>query len=111
MICSARRFTGIVVILVLSGLALAACASSRAPGPAFEVAGDADRDRLACESALLRLERLILQRSSEDRFSAAALLEATELQQLGQELYLEGEYALALEMIEEGIQLLEEKSD
>ena len=111
MICSAGRLTGIVVILVLSGLALAACVSSRAPGPALEVTGDADHDRLSCEIALLKLERLIQQRSSQDRFPAAALLEATELQRIGRELYLEGEYTLGLEMIEEGIRLLEEKSD
>lgn len=90
------------------GSALAGCASNRTPGPSSEVMVDY---RVSCEIALARLERLIGQRSRQDGFPEARLLEATELQTLGRELYLEREYALALEMIEEGIKLLEEKSD
>jgi hypothetical protein len=56
--------------------------------------------------ALLELERLI-----EDKkrgVSAAALAEAQELFRVGRELYLEREYELALELVEEAINILKE---
>ena len=100
------------VIIVVIGSALLGCASNPAPDESTpEVSIDVDRFQISCELALLRLERLIELRSSEADFPKAVLLEAIELHRLGKELYLEEEYELALEIIEEGIALVEEKSD
>ena len=49
-----------------------------------------------------------MNRSQEDNFPTAVLAEANELHQIGKELYLEREYALALEFIEQGIQLVKQ---
>jgi len=70
-----------------------------------------DPIEFACEIAMIELERMIEQRSTEADFPAAALIEAQELHRMGKQLYLEREYVLALELIEEAIDLLEEKDD
>ena len=74
--------------------------------PALESIDEQDRLELACEVAIIHLEELIVNRSQEDDFNTAILAEATELHQIGKELYLEREYALALEFIEAGIPLV-----
>lgn len=94
--------------IVFAALCLvAACAP---PGPASlggESEGPRDADVIACEGALLALERLIDERSSWAGFPSTVLFEARELHHMGKQLYLEREYSLALEMIEEGIRLIE----
>ena len=111
MTCSVARTGLIIAVVVASGFALGGCSPQHASQPDTGLMTEAGRDRVSCEVELLRLARLIQHRSSQARFSEVALLEARELHQLGRELYLEGEYTLALEMIEQGIRLLEEKSD
>jgi len=58
--------------------------------------------------ALLELESLIEQKSNDEGTSPAMLMEAREVFRLGRELYLEREYDLALEMVEEAIAMLKE---
>lgn len=101
-----------IAIVIVIGSTLLGCASNPAPSESTpEVSIDPDRFELTCELALLRLEQLIEQRSADPNFPKAVLIEATELHRLGKELYLEREYVLALEIIEEGISLVEEESD
>jgi hypothetical protein len=90
------------------GSVLAGCGSGGVPEPATGFSDELDDLEVACELALLELEQLIVKRSQQPDFPAALLIEARELHQLGQELYLEREYALAMEIIEEGIALVEE---
>ena len=111
MTCNVARAGLIIAALAATGFTLTGCSHKHAGQSVSGVVTEADRDQVSCEVGLLRLARLIQQRSSQARFSEVALLEARELHQLGRELYLEGEYALAREMIEEGIRLLEEQSD
>ena len=59
--------------------------------------------------ALLEPERLIEEKSTKKDVSAAVQAEAQELFRLGRELYLEREYELALEMVEEAIAMLKER--
>jgi len=63
---------------------------------------------IACEMALLQLERLIEAKSRSGGVSAAMLAEAREVFRLGSELYLEREFELALEMVDEAIDMLKE---
>ncbi len=104
---------GIATLLLIgSALALAGACSSKRPAPE-PTTGSSEQDRLrvSCEFAILHLERLIAVRLEETDFPLAILLEAQELHQLGKELYLQGEYELALELIEDGIALVKEDSD
>lgn len=103
-----RAAAGVFAPLI-AGLVLAGCASSH-PAKSFDSAEDGtDSYRVSCEASLIELERLIALRVSQEDFPRDALLEAQELHRLGRELYLERDYILALELIEEGIQLVEEQ--
>lgn len=97
------------IVLILAGLSTG-CASSGGTPKTVEPGADRDRYEASCDLALTELERLIARRSADDDFPGADLVEAQELYRAGRELYLEREYALALEVIEEGIQLLKEPS-
>lgn len=81
-----------------------------APKPTTNRLADTDPLRVSCELGLVRLQSLIAKRSTEEGHSVAALVEARELHHMGKELYLEGEYKLALQLIEDGIELVEEES-
>ena len=102
---------GRLAVAFIVGSALLACSSNRgAPGAASAEPDDRDPLEVSCEIALVHLEQLIESSSNDDDFPEVVLIEAKELHQIGKELYLEQEYALALEFIEEGIRLLEENS-
>jgi hypothetical protein len=96
-----------LAVLAIAGLG---CGAGGAPRPGAETSDDRDRLEVACEVALIRLEKLIAERSDEHDFPAPRLLEARELYALGRELYLEREYDLALEFLEDGITLVDKKS-
>lgn len=96
-----------MALLFLVGLTQMGCSPRGGSSePALESADELNRLELACEVAIIHLEELIANRSQEDNFPTAILAEASELHQIGKELYLEREYALALEFIEEGIHLV-----
>ena len=98
-----------MALLLLAGLAQMGCSPRTCDsGQAVESIDEQDRLELACELAIIHLEELIANRSKEDNFPTAVLAEANELHEIGKELYLEREYALALEFIEQGIQLVKE---
>ena len=98
-----------MALLFFVGLAQMGCSpQGGSSGPALESTDEQDRLELACEVAIIHLEELIANRSQEDDFPTAILAEANELHQIGKELYLEREYALALEFIEEGIHLIKQ---
>jgi hypothetical protein len=59
-----------------------------------------------CEQELLYLDSLIESRRDDPGFAAAALAEAVELKRTATELILEGDFELALELIDEAIALL-----
>lgn len=97
-------------LALLIGLALWGCGSLHSGEPSSLDSQYRDLE-VTCELALMRLQKSIDRRTSQAGFSPVALLEARELHRIGTQLYLEGEYILALEMLEEGIHLLEEESD
>ncbi|UCG52115.1 MAG: hypothetical protein JSW58_00755 [Candidatus Latescibacterota bacterium] len=103
-----------VLVSTISALVLMSCIGCAPTHDSGGVNGNGvlDRDPLevSCELALVRLESLIASRSADKSFAPAVLIEAKELHRMGTELYLERQYALALELIEEGILLLEEES-
>lgn len=94
--------------IALIALASLGCSS---PRQAIDVPSFAPDDewRLeeTCERELLRLHALIEKRTGQRSFSRSVIIEAEELLELSEELYLEREYALALRFIEDGIRLLE----
>ena len=103
---------GCVVLALATGLILLnlwGCAT--APSGETTVTDPTDRTptEVACEVALLKLSGLIENHSGQNTVASGALAEAIELYRLGRQLYLEREYDLALELAEEGIELLEEK--
>ena len=93
-------------VAILIALVLLGCG----PPPAHDKGDPPERDQvaIACEMALLELESLIEQKSNDEGVSPAMLMEAREVFRLGKELYLEREYDLALEMVEEAIAMLKE---
>jgi hypothetical protein len=97
-----------MLAVLLAALSACGCASTH-PQDTAETIDGPDSYRVSCEAALIELERLLALRSSQADFPQDALIEAQELHRLGRELYLESEYILALDMIEEGIQLVEEQ--
>jgi hypothetical protein len=103
-----RRVAAGALALLVVALSTWGCASTQPPEVAESVESP-DAYRVSCEASLIELERLLALRSSQDDFPKDALIEAQELYRLGRELYLEREYVLALDMIEEGIQLVEEQ--
>ena len=102
-----------ITLLILIVAALAGCTThqetgaSRAPDNRVE---ERDPLEVSCEVALMQLGDLLAERSGDRSFSAAVLVEAKELHNMGRELYLEGEFSLALELVEQGIRLLKEES-
>lgn len=97
------------VLIITIGLVVGGCASHAPPLPnhnstpaSFEV---------SCELALIQLQQLIEEILHDSSFPAATLAEALELRQLGTALYLERDYELALEILEEGISLLEDRRE
>jgi hypothetical protein len=63
-----------------------------------------------CERELLRLDGLIESHGESPGNSAADVAEAVELRRIAVELFLEEQYDLALELIEEAIALLAPRS-
>ena len=100
----------LTALVLLAGVGCAAASMGCVSGSNTD-APTADLDRnpneLTCELALLHFEQLIDARSSEEAFSPAALIEAREIYQISRQLYLEREYQLALQLIEEGMLLVE----
>jgi hypothetical protein len=92
--------------LILFGCGPPAAGNGISSGPT-----DRDQIEIACEMALLQLERLIEERSRLGGVSVAMLAEAREVLRLGKELYLEREYELALEMVDEAIGMLKEREN
>lgn len=99
MICSA-------VLVFAAAITFCACAPQPTPDPTTTTPRDRDPTEVACEIALVKLEERI--DTSENRIGAAALAEARELYRSAKLLYLEREYGLALELIDEAMELLEE---
>jgi hypothetical protein len=95
-------------VLLLTGILAWGCASNGATPPAASTA-DRHQEEINCELALEELAQMIALRSRQRDFSQAALTEAQEHYALARELYLEREYALAIELIEDGIDLLKEQ--
>lgn len=106
--CSSRTRRIVIPVVLSMAVTLWGCASTQPGDTAATYPTDRAPSEVACELALIKLAGLIEQRSSQGTISPAALAEATELYRLGKQLYLEREYDLALELAEEGIQLLEE---
>jgi lipoprotein NlpI len=99
----------VVSLVLVAGCIVWGCSANRPDQAVSAGIDDTDQTEIACEIALLRLEQLIQTRSSQENFPAAILFEANELYRIGMELYLEGEYGLSLELVEEAIKLLEEE--
>ena len=100
-----------VSIAFVIGSILFGCSSHRAGDTHVATPDERDQVEIACEIALLQLEGLIEKRLSQNGFPLAVLIEARELQRMGKELYLEREYELALQLIAEAIEMLEEEND
>lgn len=61
---------------------------------------------IECERELVFLDTLIEARRGDRRVPEAALAEAVELRRTAADLFLDGEYRLALELIDEAVSLL-----
>jgi hypothetical protein len=104
--CRGPTAAAVFVVLVVTG-----CASQGAGDSAVESPLEREPLEVACEVALIELKALIDERAADAAFSRAALGEAMALYQVGTEFYLEGEYDLALELIEQAFDVLKEDGD
>jgi hypothetical protein len=100
-----------LILAVVVAWGVVGCASQGTRDTTSLESGERDTGGVACEMALVHLATLIDKRSGEAGFPPAKLIEARELHAVGRQLYLEREYELALELIEQAIDLLEEKDD
>jgi len=103
-----RRAGAGSVCAALASLALGCAAGGGAPHAAYEATGSSALAsvELECEHVLQTLDELIAVRSRDASFSSVALVEARELRRSAGDLFLSGEYELALALAREAIELL-----
>jgi hypothetical protein len=107
--CRSRPRQHHVPVVLVIVATLWGCSSAPPKDTAAASPTDRTASEVACELALIKLAGLIEAQSAHKTVSSAVFAEATELYRLSKELYLEREYELALELAEEGIELIEEK--
>jgi len=100
----------ILFCLILPVFPLSSCAPR---GDAISAEEKAEQSDLAaeCASQLVYLADLIEAEDGGGDAPRSTLIEARELYELGKELYLKRDFRLALDLIEEALQLLQETSD
>jgi hypothetical protein len=102
------RFYRRASYIILAAVIIGGCGPKHSSSDLPDDGYGSDVFELSCERALVHLHQLIEKRSSDDQFPLAKLIEAREYHQMGRELYLQREYVLALEIIEEGIKLVKD---
>lgn len=100
----ARRRCATSAIAIAIATIVLGCSQAREAGRADE--DGSDGLALACERAIAHLDSLILESQHSPTVKTGALVEARALRGTAAELYLDGEYELALEFIDEAITIL-----
>ncbi len=98
---------GTIAALLFLAVAIAQCAPKNAPETSFDDEWEERYLEVTCEKNLSYLDRLIQERSVSERIPAALIVEAKEIFRLAESLYLEKEYILALELIDDAIKMLD----
>jgi len=103
------RLSRLVALTVIVPVGLAAC-SARYDSTGFPPAGPRVSSPLEieCERELVHLDTLIEAKRLDERVRAEVLAEAVELRRAAGELFMQGEFELALELIEEAVSMLGE---
>jgi hypothetical protein len=89
----------------------AGCTHSNGDPPDTPDAADAGLLEAACESNLRYLAAMIKEFEADMESSDALLIEAKEIYRMAESLYLQKEFKLASELIEDAIAILEEPSE
>ena len=91
--------------------AIAGCTHSNTTPPGSLNATDTSLIEAACEDNLLYLGTVIKELSAKKGPADARLVEAMEIYRLAESLYLQKQFELASELIEDAISILEEPGD
>ena len=103
---SRASFAGTAAVAAVLCL-LAACGPRVSDTPGADVTlADPGLLEMECERALQHLASLITLRSGEGAFPRHRIIEASALHDTASELYAEGEFQIALELIDEAVTLL-----
>jgi len=99
--------------LILAGLLLLGLACSSRPAPTPYPADSSDKEllQITCEKNLSYLRILIEDKLELEKIQSFRIIEAQEILQLAQTLYLQQEYSLANELIDNAIEILEETGE
>jgi hypothetical protein len=106
------RFNTVVFAVLAAVLTCSACAPSHnlTEDPSF-AREDRDNIESACQSQLTYLNAMIANYFPYDETTRLNLIEAKELYNISEELYLRKDYSLALELIDKAIKIIEESSE
>jgi hypothetical protein len=91
--------------------AAAGCTHTNGQPPGFVEAGDAGLLETACEDNLRYLANIIKEFEAKTGTSDALLIEAIEIYRMAESLYLQKEFKLASDWIEDAISILEEPGE
>ena len=106
---STRRTLAIAVTLVVFSVIFQGCSQGHQPDSSSdEIRTDDSANGLAvaCERAIERLDSLLAKHELDPQRTPGLLFEARELRKAATDLYLDGEYALALLFIDEAISIM-----
>jgi hypothetical protein len=104
-----RLLRGVLLLVCVS--AAAGCTHPKDSPPGFVDTEDAVFLEAACENNLQYLEKIIKEFEAKNGTSDALLIEATEIFRMAESLYLQREFKLASDWIEDAIRMLEEPSE
>ena len=105
--------SGVSGMLILACLLVPGLACSPRPAPGLLPSDSSDEEllQITCEKNLSYLRILIEDKLEIKKIQSFRIIEAREIFQLAQILYLQQEYSLAMELIENAIDILEETGD
>jgi hypothetical protein len=105
-----RGLRGLILLVCIAG-ACTGCTHSMKIPPGSQDPQDSMLLETTCEDNLQYLGKIIKELSAKTGTPDARLVEATEIYRLAESLYLQREFILASELIEEAVNRLEEPGD
>ncbi len=107
---SPRILRGFALLICITAV-VAGCANSSSNPPGSGIPADAGLLEAACEDDLQYLAKIIKELSAGKGTDDAVLIEAMEIYRMAESLYLQKEFKLASELIENAVKRLKESGE